>query len=79
MGVYWSLWSDLLVHRIHGRVLNHQAFKRGGQGEGSRTVRFLRYRTAVITGAGSGIGRALAVEMAIHGMHLALVDLDEAV
>ena len=22
-GVYWSLWSDLLVHRIHGRVLKH--------------------------------------------------------
>jgi hypothetical protein len=20
---YWSIWSDLVVHRIHGRVLRH--------------------------------------------------------
>ena len=41
-------------------------------------MRFLRFRTAVITGAASGIGRALAIEMAAHGMHLALVDINEA-
>ena len=35
-------------------------------------------RTAVITGAGSGIGRALAVELAGRGMRLALSDVDEA-
>lgn len=22
-GVYWNLWSDSIIHRIHGRVLNH--------------------------------------------------------
>jgi NAD(P)-dependent dehydrogenase (short-subunit alcohol dehydrogenase family) len=35
-------------------------------------------RVAVITGAGSGIGRALAVELAGRGCALALVDLNEA-
>jgi NAD(P)-dependent dehydrogenase (short-subunit alcohol dehydrogenase family) len=34
--------------------------------------------TAVITGAGSGIGRALAVGLAIRGAHLAVSDVDDA-
>jgi butyryl-CoA dehydrogenase len=34
-------------------------------------------RVAAVTGAGSGIGRALARELARRGVHLALADIDE--
>ena len=41
-------------------------------------MRTFEGRVAAITGAGSGIGRALARDLAARGAHLALSDLDEA-
>jgi short-subunit dehydrogenase len=39
---------------------------------------FLAHGVAVVTGAGSGIGRALARQLAVVGSALALADIDEA-
>ena len=39
----------------------------------------LQNRVAVITGAGSGIGRAIALSLARRGCHLALADINQAV
>jgi NAD(P)-dependent dehydrogenase (short-subunit alcohol dehydrogenase family) len=38
----------------------------------------LRGRTAVVTGAAGGIGRAIAISLAHRGCHLALADVDDA-
>ena len=38
----------------------------------------LTNKVAIITGAASGIGRALALELAARGCDLALADRDEA-
>lgn len=38
----------------------------------------LKDRTAVVTGAASGIGRAIAASLARRGCHLALADIDDA-
>ena len=40
------------------------------------TKRNLDERVAVVTGAASGIGRAIAQNLADKGCHLALVDVD---
>ena len=50
---------------------------RGGR-DGRNALKDLRDKVAVITGAASGIGRALALAFAREGCHLALVDISEA-
>jgi NAD(P)-dependent dehydrogenase (short-subunit alcohol dehydrogenase family) len=45
---------------------------------GASIVLNLKGRTAVVTGAAGGIGRAIAVSLARRGCHLALADIDEA-
>jgi len=41
------------------------------------TMNTLRGKTAAVTGAASGLGRAMALAFAKEGMHLALADVDE--
>ena len=45
---------------------------------GSAGMKEFKGRVAAVTGAASGIGRALAVNLAKRGAHLALCDIDEA-
>ncbi len=47
------------------------------QPEGAPPMNRFEGRVAAITGAGSGIGRALAKDLARRGAHLALSDIDE--
>src|SRR6266478_6948135 len=54
------------------RRRGHQVARRG------LAMSFLSNGVAVVTGAGSGIGRALAQQLAAPGSALALADIDEA-
>jgi NAD(P)-dependent dehydrogenase (short-subunit alcohol dehydrogenase family) len=49
-----------------------------GTARGASIVLKLKGRTAVVTGAAGGIGRAIAVSLARRSCHLALVDIDDA-
>lgn len=46
-------------------------------GAGRLSMRSFEGKVAVVTGAASGIGRALAIQLAERGAHLALVDVSE--
>jgi NAD(P)-dependent dehydrogenase (short-subunit alcohol dehydrogenase family) len=45
---------------------------------GANTMKDFTDKVAAITGAGSGIGRALSIELAQRGCHVALSDVDQA-
>ncbi len=57
------------------RFLNEQVL---AEQPGASIVLKLKGRTAVVTGAGGGIGRGIAVALARRGCHLALADIDHA-
>ncbi len=46
--------------------------------QGGSGVKQLRGKRALVTGAASGIGRAIALSLAAEGVHLWLLDIDEA-
>ena len=69
-----EVWA---VGRKHGVQAAGIVGSRQGQEAGVAGRMNLEGRTAVITGAASGIGRALAISLASRGCHLALTDVDE--
>src|SRR3990172_6212947 len=46
--------------------------------QGGSVVKQLRGKRALVTGAASGIGRAIALSLAAEGVHLWLLDIDGA-
>src|SRR5882672_6359485 len=58
------------------RVMRFKAS--GGPNEQELRMKEIRGAVAVITGAGSGIGRALAIDLAQRGAHLALADVNSS-
>jgi NAD(P)-dependent dehydrogenase (short-subunit alcohol dehydrogenase family) len=71
--VYQNYFMDMLTIR-YGRIADGVMQFDAPLGATMR----LDGRVAVVTGAGSGIGRALAQSLAQRGCHLALADKDEA-
>lgn len=59
------------MHRRCARGYGGPSFGHGGR------MRIEAGQAAVVTGAGSGLGRALALELAGRGVQVVLVDLDE--
>jgi NAD(P)-dependent dehydrogenase (short-subunit alcohol dehydrogenase family) len=58
--------------RLRGRFPGPVGYREGGR------MQEFEGRVAVVTGAASGIGSALAARAASEGMHVALADVDEA-
>ena len=75
--VHQTYWQDLRAMRRD--PIKDQAMKLSNPGNKTSGTpdRFVG-RVAAITGAGSGIGRCLAEQLAKRGAHLALADVNEA-
>ncbi len=74
-GTLFSLFESLcLSGSIHSRFTNDDV---SGDSQQVTQRMSLKDRTAVITGAAGGIGRAIAVSLARRGCHLALADIDD--
>jgi NAD(P)-dependent dehydrogenase (short-subunit alcohol dehydrogenase family) len=61
-----------------GAVSGESALKPGTQTATTSAMKRIEGRTAVVTGAASGIGRAIAEALAAAGCHLAVCDRNEA-
>ncbi len=62
--------------REKARHLQRSVWKKGLQGVGEDRVMRLQGKTAVVTGSGRGIGRAIAVRLAREGADVVINDLD---
>mgnify|MGYP003420063024 FL=1 len=63
------------MHRT--RVLDHSAWRLSLKRYLESIMKNFENKVAAITGAGSGIGQQLAIQLAKQGTHLALSDLNE--
>ncbi len=69
--------ADLSTSQIENLRGERAAWRPGSTKRDSLHLMQLSGRVAAITGAASGIGRALALELAARGAHLAVADIDE--
>jgi short-subunit dehydrogenase len=56
---------------------SHPVLNAPRESNGELSMRNIKGAVAVVTGAGAGIGRAIALQLASHGAQLALADLNE--
>lgn len=78
-----AAWADILrvaglQEFLHALSAAARAVARRMKGVRGEDMTAIRGSAAVVTGAASGIGRALALELAARGCDVALADVDEA-